>query len=262
MPLAIVVPVRDEADIIADMLRFHFFHGVNFAVVLDNGSVDGTADILADMAREYPIHLIHDPRHENQHAEWGNRMVALAKEKGATWVIAADADEFWWTDTGHYQNEAGPHNVIRTRWHNLLPNWLPWKDLRTVGDFAGRQYESWMPKVAFTTANFSGLEQGFHNVSIWNRCEVESSHIRVYHYPIRSYEQFEKKVVNGGSSYEKNAAAQSSQGMGQHTRAWYEAYKQGRLREVFQQIILAPHANARRDDTMFNYWHPSLEVTL
>ena len=38
--------VRNEADVIEDNLRFHRAQGVDFFIALDNGSTDGTREIL------------------------------------------------------------------------------------------------------------------------------------------------------------------------------------------------------------------------
>jgi hypothetical protein len=43
MRLVMTLKVRDEADILDDNLRYHRALGVDFFVVTDNGSVDGTS---------------------------------------------------------------------------------------------------------------------------------------------------------------------------------------------------------------------------
>ena len=41
--------VRNEADIIEDNLRYHRAQGVDFFIALDNGSTDGTLEILESL---------------------------------------------------------------------------------------------------------------------------------------------------------------------------------------------------------------------
>ena len=50
-PIAMLMLVRDEIDIIEQNIEFHLRFGIENFVVTDNGSVDGTRDILGDFKR-------------------------------------------------------------------------------------------------------------------------------------------------------------------------------------------------------------------
>src|SRR4051794_20611986 len=92
--------VRDERDVIEANVRYHFSQGVDAIVVTDNGSVDGTREILDGLATEFPIHVIDEPSHTYEQSAWVTRMARKAAEDGADWVINSDADEFWTADRG------------------------------------------------------------------------------------------------------------------------------------------------------------------
>ena len=99
MRLVMTLKVRDEDDIIEDNLRFHGAMGVDFFVVMDNGSVDRTPEILARYADAGLAHVLRDESGDLRSlgAEWYTRMGRMAAtEFGADWVIHNDADEFWW----------------------------------------------------------------------------------------------------------------------------------------------------------------------
>jgi Glycosyl transferase family 2 len=96
--------VRDEEDVIEDNLRFHRALGVDFFVVMDNGSVDRTPEILARYEDAGLARVLRDESGDLRTlgAEWYTRMGRMAAtEFGADWVIHNDADEFWWPLTGN-----------------------------------------------------------------------------------------------------------------------------------------------------------------
>ena len=51
--------VRNEQDVIAENILFHFHQGVDAFIVMDNLSTDATVEIVHDLAHSIPIELRH-----------------------------------------------------------------------------------------------------------------------------------------------------------------------------------------------------------
>lgn len=87
--------VRDEVDIVGAQIAYHLNAGVDFVIVTDHESQDGTSEILESYAHRGVLRLIHE-RGPMTEAAWRTRMARLAAtEHGADWIINTDADEFW-----------------------------------------------------------------------------------------------------------------------------------------------------------------------
>ncbi len=86
--------VRNEADIIETNLRHHFAAVIDEAIVIDNGSTDGTLEIVAGLRSDLPIQLSSEVGAMLQ-PERVTRLARLATLQGADWVLPIDADEFW-----------------------------------------------------------------------------------------------------------------------------------------------------------------------
>lgn len=99
--LVMTLLVRDEEDIIDANLRFHLAQGVDFFIVMDHHSKDGTPAIVEKYQARGLAELIRQPDPGYRQAEWVTWMARrAATTHGADWVINNDADEFWWPSEG------------------------------------------------------------------------------------------------------------------------------------------------------------------
>ena len=93
--------LRNEVDIAGLTVLHHLSQGLDRILVLDNGSTDGTEEVLRQLAEEDD--RIRWTRDDSPFDQAGI-MTELAREayhQGADWVLPFDADEFWWTRNGH-----------------------------------------------------------------------------------------------------------------------------------------------------------------
>ena len=91
MKTLIAIPVHNEQKYVAQVLpKVRAFH--DDVLVVDDGSTDGTSQVLADMAQRGQIHLI---RHRVNQG-YGQSLIdafAFADHQGYDWVITMDCDE-------------------------------------------------------------------------------------------------------------------------------------------------------------------------
>ncbi|MGL6279601.1 MAG: glycosyltransferase family 2 protein, partial [Gaiella sp.] len=86
MKIVMTLLVRDEADVVRQHLSYHLNAGVDFVLVTDNGSVDGTADVLRELERAGVARILREPVGAFRQREWQTRMARLAAtDHAADW---------------------------------------------------------------------------------------------------------------------------------------------------------------------------------
>ena len=99
--VALTLLVRDAIDVIEPMLSFHLAAGVDHVVVTDHASTDGTTDVLRRFERDGVLSWT---ACADTPQDQGRLTTAMARsacvDHGATWVIPADVDEWWWSREG------------------------------------------------------------------------------------------------------------------------------------------------------------------
>lgn len=220
MTVVLTMMVRDEADIIAATLEHHLAQGVHRIIVTDNGSVDGTLEILADYAAVAPLTLLHEAEQRKQQGHVVTRMARMGHDEfGADWVINGDADEFL--------RPLDPSLTLRDVFEGM-PREIAAFDVpvvNLVGPMARRgsgirrlvTRDERSPEqlraagvLAHPTPNAIHVgspdvvvEQGNHATSIVPRGEVpEGLELEVLHLPWRSFAQLSRKTENMGRGYD------------------------------------------------------------
>jgi hypothetical protein len=86
--------VRNEADLIRINALHHLSVGFDRLLIIDNGSSDGTDEILRELARDERVQWT-SVAGAFRHSEMTTTLAHEAFFEGADWVIPIDADEFW-----------------------------------------------------------------------------------------------------------------------------------------------------------------------
>ncbi len=252
--LVMTLLVRDEVDIVEKNICFHLSHGVDFIVATDNGSTDGTLDILKKYKKKGVLDLIEEKKHTYEQSKWVSTMAKLAvKKHKATHLFHCDADEFWYPSSGDLKSELPKKGFIYlVSLINYLPDNLlfiplskklivskPYSRIAQRGqDASFRLLMYTYPPKILTSKEYTNVLQGNHGVNSKTDIKyVNINNVFIHHFPVRSYRQFLRKVKNGGSSYANNK--DKNPDMGWHWKEWYSLYNMGLLKEVYKTMCIS-----------------------
>ena len=254
--LIMTLVVKNEENIIEQNIRFHHAMGVDGFIVTTHNCTDHTVSILNKLKKEgFVIETIKKTTPDHKHKIWVNEMVHFAKNKmGADWVINADADEFYYSQSLDLKksiiNEmSGKTNVLWVDSLFLFPDDRPdflncpyfvvnpftkfkAEELKIdvdplFEDFIGSQG---CTKVIHKTHGFKSVVDGNHDVYMRNRVKHQSADIRLYHFHIRNYYGWEEKVKRWQKSI---FLLPEDQGI--HMKNMVRLYEAGKLRKEYDK---------------------------
>jgi glycosyltransferase involved in cell wall biosynthesis len=242
--------VRNEADIIRRNVLHTLYH-VDHLIVADNGSTDGTRQILDDLATRYPIDVVDDPEVGYYQSR---KMTALADRAAADykntdlWIMPVDGDEFWnvWDDPSIPIKEfiASPlcgdfvGDVIEAALFDYRPSGLDPAGTDPVETIQWCTTKpAALPKIMARYRPGMIIHQGNHGVTLPNELGERQTLLRVNHFPYRSADQFVSKAVQGAAAY---AQTDLPDDMGAHWRGYgriHDTYGPNALKGVFGQYF-------------------------
>jgi hypothetical protein len=250
--------VKNEMDIIEKNIRYHAKKGVESFVVMDNNSTDGTREVLENLKKEFEITII-DEKGTYSQAKWMTRLTHIARKKyNPSWLIPNDADEFWWSEDTLKKALKKAKKAVLTvdRFNFLLYEGLnSWQEseIRVENPIFYRKNTQLSqenisivltkisPKVIIKPFGLLWIRGGNHKALHLMDFRDYFRHydkikrfeeIKVFHYPIRSFEQFKKNIENRKKLLSKGAK------MGPHYRRWVKLLDEGKLEEEFYNNLV------------------------
>lgn len=250
---------KNENDVIADNIKFHAFMGVKHFVIMDNGSTDGTREILAELQTSLDVEIVifDEPSEKFEKKKWIWRLLKHAQHNmGATHVIPNDADEFWFSKTQDITDQICVDDVnVTVQRANVLLSEEVLKQERYYLDEPYRVnyplcydrkaelgdsnlsmlFANIGPKVFVSPSGLISLNSGFHRAKHLLQYKKRlADDLFVYHYPIRNYAQFFKNVENRAKILKQYPNAS----MGDHYKRWVKHYFEGTLEQEFERMLI------------------------
>lgn len=221
--VAALIMVRNERHIVATCIG-HLLHTVRVdrVYVVDNGSTDGTLQLLQRMAQKTKRLIVDVDQGPYRHGEIVTALAHRARVEGATWVLPTDADEFMWLrpgtslsdlinrdDVGGYQvavrnfmqarfvRRDGPGSLA-TMWVAAVPVGVGFEGQARVSSgevpFIRVAYPT---KVLLRTAPSLSITFGNHDASGTAGPLVPLVGGEILHAPMRSFERLHRRAEAG-----------------------------------------------------------------
>ena len=233
MAVVAVTMVKNEADVIEATIR-HMAAHVDHVIVADNGSTDGTRELLDEL----PCEVIDDPDPAYYQSR---KMSALAdyaaRAREADWVVPFDADEIWICPKG---GRIADRLKACDAW--IAPAWI-YDHVVTDADpqgfcpqqAMGHRMDKRTPlhKVAARFEPGLVIEMGNHQATYPGRRMPRAAFdiLEVRHFPVRSPQQYLNKARQGAAAL---ALTDLPENIGQHWRDWDRlADAEGSLTDAF-----------------------------
>jgi hypothetical protein len=246
MRLLMTLVLRDEEELLAANLDYHFAMGVDFVLATDHRSRDATPEILDGYVERGLARVFREDDEALDQGGWVTRMAeAAAAEHGADWVLNNDADEFWWPVAGTLKDmlAAVPerYGQLAVPRHNFVPRpgegpfWerMVIREARSE-NLIGRELE---PNAIHRAGRGVKIDHGNHWISGPGMTAAPRIPlIEVLHFPARTYDQLRRKVEHQGSGY--GALPDRDPDVGRDQLTVYEVHRRGKLREWFETAML------------------------
>lgn len=204
-----ITMVKNEADIVEQTIRHLLDQGVDHILAADNGSSDGTYELLLELSKTLPVHVIQDRELAYYQSEKMTWLADRVMEAGAEWIIPFDADEFWYgvsAPLSEVLRSQKGHTIELTKLYNVFPS-IEGPSLRIDPT------PYWDLKVCFSRWENAVIKMGNHEVIAPGKQKLNEA--AIIHYPWRSKEQFTRKLRQGAKALE---ATDLPEDMGYHWR--------------------------------------------
>lgn len=213
MKLFSITMVKNEIDIIETFIRYHISL-LDGMVILDNGSTDGTVEIINNLIKEgLPIYLIFDDNPSyDQSAITTNMFYASLQQFKPDYVLPIDVDEFLVTDLGKsvrlvLEKQLHQNALFFLNWITYIPtgeddlNELnPLKRIVHRREVQHNYDEKVIIPASIALKYHITIRQGNHDIDgvpIGSINRVNLKNLNLAHIPIRSEAQVKSKYLVG-----------------------------------------------------------------
>lgn len=273
MRISAVVGCKDEVTLLEPAVAALLRAGVATVSIFDDGSTDGSQELIARLTRDPRIHHAPPPTDLAAMLRFDGPLFGPILQRDAPdWVLFCDADEIWLPQSGDMRHTAGlhSHDVIAVERYNVavqggaLPpgalldgaflrgmNLITERRKLTREVLQADAQARWIlhriyPKLMVRPAAVERYLLGADNVLGRDGQPpklLKAKDMVIAHLPFTDYPRFERKVRNIATVFERYDAEHSGT-LAWHWRHWLALYRAGGLEEEFHRQILDADSRA------------------
>jgi hypothetical protein len=275
--VAAYLGVKDEVELIERSIAHLRRIGVEYIMVCDVSSTDGTAEILQAMeADDLQVVTLPDSSNDDRGPEsenWFAESFKIYREAPADWVMFLDADEFWLPATGDIRDcaafaaadvvEVARMNVVLGPDGPMMPDDLSptrYEDVKLLSQGLGNMQSrmqrtpdlAWIrgrvtPKIMARPRLMSGIGMGQHSTTNapGELRKARAADVMIAHVALSTYSRFSRKVENITAIYDEAGIDLSAAGenwreysTAWHWRRWAEIASRGLLTQEFANNVI------------------------
>jgi len=241
MTLVLTLLVSDEVDLVEPLLDYYLDRGVDLVILTTNRAPEEVIEKLVPYVERGVARILREDATVFAQDEWVTRMARLAAEEhGADWVLNVDADEFFWPEAGTFKEilaavppELGAlevpvcHFLPRPDERGFFADRMTVREVRSLKPSGRAVFSKCVhratPDVQVSIGNHHAKGTGLELLVGWHP-------IVGLHFPLRSYDQFERRVV-------RDLRADPSLGWKRYPDR-LRLHRSGRLREAYERDVL------------------------
>ena len=187
--------VRNEVDIVGEVVAHLLRQGVDHVLIADHDSTDGTRELLESLAaREPRVHVVHDREPTFFQSEKITYLARRAWRAGADWVIPFDGDEYWFAGgqlvADHLRGQRA--DVVFADFHHMVKTSA--EDTGPDTSYLLDPVPAFPSKVAFRAHPLAVVIPGNHDVA---RVGARARGLYVAHAQYRDREHVARKLRQG-----------------------------------------------------------------